>query len=306
MKVLNEFMAGLRTGESLEFNRLKILPVFIDEDRKLPFLDLEEALKRGFIEITEISEGGSVPDLEVSNKSESDVIILDGEELIGAKQNRIVNTTIVVAATTRITIPVSCVEQRRWRYTSPSFAASKSVAYASLRRKKHEHVTASLRRESSYRTDQSDIWREVDTKMGRMSVESRSSAMSDIYQSSVDHTDEELQASIPHREKQVGFLAFIGGNFAGGEMFGSAELCGKKLPKLLRSYYLDSLDAGVEFPAITVEQIFAQLQSANHEQFAAIGKGTELRFEAADVQGSWKLVDDLIPHLIVFPKGSRN
>ena len=126
MKELNEFIAGLHTGEPVEFNRLKIRPIFVDEDRKLPFLDLEEALKQGFIEITEISEGGSVPDLEVSNKSHEDVIILDGEELIGAKQNRIVNTTIVVAATSKLKIPVSCVEQRRWRYSSPSFSASKS------------------------------------------------------------------------------------------------------------------------------------------------------------------------------------
>ena len=171
MKALNEFIAALHTGEPVEFNRLKILPVFVDEDRKLPFLDLEEALKQGFIEITEISEGGSVPDLEVSNKSHEDVIILDGEELIGAKQNRIVNTTIVVAATSKLRIPVSCVEQRRWRYSSPSFSSSKSMAYASLRRKKYEHVTASLRRDASYDTDQSEIWRDVDAKMERMAVD---------------------------------------------------------------------------------------------------------------------------------------
>ena len=306
MKELNEFIAGLHTGEPVEFNRLKIMPIFVDEDRKLPFLDLEEALKKGFIEITEISEGGSVPDLEVSNKSHEDVIILDGEELIGAKQNRIVNTTIVVAATSKLKIPVSCVEQRRWSYSSPSFSSSKSMAYASLRRKKYEHVTASLRREASYRTDQSEIWSDVDSKIRRMAVASPSAAMNDMYESSVENYDEELQASIPHRDKQVGYLAFIGDKFAGGEVFGSAELCGKKLPKLLRSYYLDSLDAGVEFPAITVEQVFAQVKGAHHEQFEAIGKGAELRFETPNVQGAWKLVDDLIPHLVVFPRGSRN
>lgn len=306
MKVLSQFMAGLRIGEPVEFSRLKILPVFVDEDRKLPFLDLEEALKKGFIQITEISEGGSVPDLEVSNTSLEDVIILDGEELIGAKQNRIVNTTIVVGATTKIKIPVSCVEQRRWHYTSPDFAPSKSVAYPSLRRLKHEHVSASLRRDRSYTTDQSAVWGEVDSKMRRMAVQSSSAAMSDMYESTIDRADEDLQKSIPHRERQVGFLAFIGGSFAGGELFGSAELCGKKMAKLVRSYYLDSLDAGAEFPAITVEQVFAQMQTAKHEQFEAIGKGAELRFETTNLQGSWKLVDDLIPHLIVFPRGSRN
>ena len=306
MKALNEFMAGLHTGEPVEFNRLKIMPILVDEDRTLPFVDLEEALKKGFLVITEVSEGGSVPDLEVSNTSEADVIILDGEELIGAKQNRIVNTTIVVPATTSITIPVSCVQQRRWHYTSRNFESSNSVAYASLRIKKHEHVTHSLKTTASYYTDQSAIWRDVEAKAERMATPSPSLAMSDMYEQSVDSADAELRAEMPHLEKQVGFLAFIDGNFAGGEVFGSAALCGRKLQKLLRSYYLDSLDRAIEFPAISVEQIFAQVQSAKHEQFESVGKGTELRFEAANVQGSWKLVDDLIPHLLVFPKVSNN
>lgn len=306
MKALNEFIADWRMGEALVFNRLKIMPIFVDEDRKLPFVDLEEALKKGFVVISEVSEGGSVPDLEVTNQSESDVIILDGEELIGAKQNRIVNTTIVVPATTSITIPVSCVQQRRWSYTSRNFSTSNSVAYASLRRKKHKSVTENLRAYASYRSDQSEIWQDVEAKAARMATPSASLAMSDIYEQSVDSSDAELRQEIPHLEKQVGFLAFIDGNFAGGEVFGSATLCDKKLQKVLRSYYLDSLDTGVEFPAISVEQILKQVKDANHEQFASVGKGTELRFDAPQVQGSWKLVDDLIPHLIVFPKVSNN
>src|SRR5215813_1726259 len=304
MKILDEFMTGLYTGEPVEYNRLKVIPILVDEDRKLPFIDLDEALKKGFIMITEVSEGGSVPDLEVSNKSQSDVIILDAEELIGAKQNRIVNTTIVVPAAATLKIPVSCVEQGRWHYTSRHFEASKSVAYASLRRLKHERVTENLRAAASYRADQSEIWNDVEAKAARMSTASPSMAMADIFEQ-MEASDAELQTEIPHQEKQVGFLAFIDGNFAGGEVFGSADLCRRKLQKLMRSYYLDSLDRGVEFPAITIEQIFAQVQNANHEQFDSIGKGTELRFEAPNVTGSWKLVDDVIPHLLVFPKAAK-
>jgi hypothetical protein len=44
------------------------------------------------------------------------------------------------------------------------------------------------------------------------------------------------------------------------------------------------------------------LPYANPEQFASIGRGTELRFEAAAVQGACKVIDETIPHLAVFPK----
>ena len=62
----------------------------------------------------EVSRGGSVPELKVVNKSDRMLLILDGEELVGAKQNRIVNTTILIAGNTATVIPVSCVEQGRW------------------------------------------------------------------------------------------------------------------------------------------------------------------------------------------------
>jgi len=45
----------------------------------------------------------------VANGADRPLLLLDGEELIGAKQNRILNTTVLVAAHTEVTIPVSCV-----------------------------------------------------------------------------------------------------------------------------------------------------------------------------------------------------
>lgn len=39
------------------------------------------------------------------------VLILDGEEILGAKQNRMVNATILIAAHTKVKVPVSCVER---------------------------------------------------------------------------------------------------------------------------------------------------------------------------------------------------
>jgi ARG and Rhodanese-Phosphatase-superfamily-associated Protein domain len=73
--------------------------------------------------VEEVSEGGSVPDLLVTNLGGSRVLFLEGEELRGAKRNRVLNTSVLVAAHSKTRIPVRCVEQGRWRYRSRHFVS---------------------------------------------------------------------------------------------------------------------------------------------------------------------------------------
>ena len=49
--------------------------------------------------ITEIRSGGSVSALKLLNNSANIVLVADGEELMGAKQNRTANTSESIAAT---------------------------------------------------------------------------------------------------------------------------------------------------------------------------------------------------------------
>jgi hypothetical protein len=44
------------------------------------------------VTITEVDEAGDVPTLRITNEAGRPVLLLDGEELIGAKRNRILNT----------------------------------------------------------------------------------------------------------------------------------------------------------------------------------------------------------------------
>ena len=86
------YLGSLRLGEVQQFKNLAMVPVVSDYDDCLVYITLGEALGAGSIEIREVSEGGSVPELRVVNRAGKMVLILDGEELVGAKQNRIVNT----------------------------------------------------------------------------------------------------------------------------------------------------------------------------------------------------------------------
>jgi hypothetical protein len=71
----------------------------------LDYLTLDEALAGGLVEVTEKDLGGSVPELQVVNKFSQMILILDGEELVGAKQNWIVNTTILIQVGTTPKFP---------------------------------------------------------------------------------------------------------------------------------------------------------------------------------------------------------
>ena len=88
------------------------------------YITLVEAQALELFTITEVSEDGSVPSLRVVNETPHHIMLFDGEELKGAKQNRILNTTILVAAGTRLDVPVSCTEQGRWSYQSDEFSPS--------------------------------------------------------------------------------------------------------------------------------------------------------------------------------------
>src|SRR5258707_383747 len=71
--------------------------------------------------------------LMVRNRSERLVLFLEGQELKGAKQNRILNSSVLIAAGNDARIPVSCVEQGRWHYRSRHFGSTGHYASPKLR-----------------------------------------------------------------------------------------------------------------------------------------------------------------------------
>ena len=171
------FDSIIQLGDPVEHRGIVIAPLFPRSDPKADYLTLEEALPLGF-RITEVDAAGSVPELLAFNPLEKPVLLYDGEELLGAKQNRILNVTVLVAAKSETRIPVSCVEQGRWHARSASFDAARHTAYPDLRRRKAERLSADpLARGAA----QAAVWDEVAAKAGRHGVDSPTGAAADIY-----------------------------------------------------------------------------------------------------------------------------
>jgi hypothetical protein len=153
-------------GEPMEHRGIVITPLFPRRDPVAAYITLDEALPRGLC-VAETSEAGSVAELVVENPLTERVLLYDGEELVGGKQNRILNVSVLVEAMSGLTIPVSCVEQGRWRRQSVHFATAPHISHAELRRRKAESQAA---RPLARGVAQGEVWDAVRDKSVRMMV----------------------------------------------------------------------------------------------------------------------------------------
>ena len=144
MPTLDLFVRDLQPGQPLMHANLTLVPLAGGEGHGPDYLLAAEAVGAGLLTVTETSEAGSVPELLATSTADRPVLLLDGEELVGAKQNRILNTTVLLPPKSKIRIPVSCVEQGRWRHVSPDFKTG-PVSPSRMRARKSRDVHSSLR-----------------------------------------------------------------------------------------------------------------------------------------------------------------
>jgi hypothetical protein len=84
-RLLKEYLPRIELGEPQQFKNIVVVPVFADLDSDPDYLTLSEALGQGLATITEVSAAGTVPEVKVSNASDRFLLLVDGEELIGAR-----------------------------------------------------------------------------------------------------------------------------------------------------------------------------------------------------------------------------
>ena len=79
----------VRVGEPVRCQSLSVFPLFDGQQTPVEYLLSDEGIGSGSVTVEEVSEGGSVPNLFVENKGDVRVLFLEGEQLVGAKQNRV-------------------------------------------------------------------------------------------------------------------------------------------------------------------------------------------------------------------------
>jgi hypothetical protein len=272
-----------RVGEPLNHDGLSIFPLFADSTGHVEYRIAEEALAGGSATVEEISEAGSVPELVVENRGDSRILFLEGEELKGAKQNRILNTSVLVAAHSKLKVPVSCVEQGRWRYSGRHFQSSGHHSPSKLRRAVKASVSESLKAREGHRSDQGEVWQEVAALHSLMEVDSQTAAMSDAFDTYEDRIAD-YRAQLKYVPGARGLAAAIGSRIVSMDFFDKPETCERVWDRLLSGMVFDAIEAvrddHTPSPA-DVERLLAAAGDLDWQPVEAIGEGTECRAESA-------------------------
>ncbi|MCP4713074.1 MAG: calcium-binding protein [Planctomycetes bacterium] len=212
IKTLKPFVEDLEVGNPVGHQNLTLIPLRGEENDRLDYILAAEAIEEVKLIITEIDESGNVPELMVTSTADNMILLLDGEELVGAKQNRILNTTILLPAKVHdMKIPVSCVEQGRWSYRSHKFVSG-NYTPAFLRACKSRSVHKNLCEVGRPESDQNEVWAAVDCLVEEAEVSSSTSAMKDV----VDQRQETLEnyvEALPYPEGTRGVIVAINGKF---------------------------------------------------------------------------------------------
>ena len=234
------FADALRLGDPQTHGRLTIIPLAFRSDLGVRYETLATALLAGTFHVTEISEGGSVPTLKVVNEGSHGVLILDGEELVGAKQNRVLNTAVFVPGKSSIPVPVTCVEAGRWNYSAPAFHDEEYVAHKALRSAVHESVSRSLHRAAGHRSDQGRVWGQIAGLQQFAERPSATGAHRDVYRQRAADIAPYLEA-FPLQHGQHGLLVLHERGVVGLDFVSRAACYAQLHAKLVRSYAFDAV-----------------------------------------------------------------
>ena len=240
LEIVAALPGSLRLGEPVTSGPLTLVPVFGGQPGPTYRL-AAEAIADGTLSIGEIG-GGQVPQLGVHNVGELPVLLVEGEHLQGAMQDRVLNVTVLVPAKADTEIPVSCVEQGRWDYRSGRrFDASPEFSPSSLRAIKTASVSARRRSMGDHRSDQASVWMEVARKHASLGSSSQTGAMRDAYEQRASDLEAMTRSFGRPLPEQTGVVVTIGGRAVAFDGFDKPETLARLWPRLVRGYAMEAL-----------------------------------------------------------------
>ena len=304
MVKFRELLGALTIGQPTHHHNLTFFPLRWPQARKPSYTLLSTAMEKGEAVIEEVTESGSVPNLAVTNKAKRPLLIPEGEILMGAKQNRVINVTVLVAAGVKFVLPVSCVEAGRWRYQSHHFE-SKFCAPPSLRNKKLKSVLRNRAEGGVPISDQGEVWDEVRKCLADVKAQSATASLTDGFV----HAEETLKEHCKRMvlpEGAAGVLVGRNDRIIGMDLFDAPSTLKTLWGRLSDAYFFDALRdpaAAPPTPADHAQRFVERLGDAARPRVPALALGEEMEITREGLVGAVLMYDGGICHLAAFSDG---
>ena len=287
-EILTQALYSMDISEPVSHGLLHIFPLRGGTPEEDNLSLLEDGLREGTLRVEEQHEASYGPGLQVVNEGDSRVLILEGDELIGAGQHRVANSSVLINAGSEITLPVSCIERGRWSYRPRAFSPVTGSPHLSLRRLTTRSVHYTLMSGRDHRSNQRTVWRDLDhvARHFKPFVPTRALRASRSRHPERLDAFEKLARELP--EGTSGVVVAIGERLALLEVLAGPFTFARVFRQLLSGYAFESasLDRPYGTPKVQAVRSFieAAAETAQREQ-QAVGAGRDVRFEGDGIAG---------------------
>ncbi len=280
----------LSLAKRQNYENITVVPILSDTNTPFDVLDLKKGLKMGLVTIGEC-DSTNVEKVKLKNNSISPLILLDGEEIAGSLQNRIISQTMIIAPKSEMEIPVNCSEKGRNEYKS-EFQYSDYIANSNTRRKKAYNKN---------KLRQNVVWSSIDDLEKDKNTCSKTNALRDSYEKNKYDIDSYLK-HFKMENNQIGVICIVE-NKVGLEIFNNHSLYEKYNEMLLRSYIIDS--SNKEKINISNKELENILDSINDDSFIkkeAVGLGKYYKISNSYGNGHILIYENNMVHANFFKK----
>jgi hypothetical protein len=296
---------NFNVSEPVEKNNITTFFLSSIEKNNNKYLSFSEAMAKNQVQISEVNKEGLLTKLSVSNKSSDNIIILNGELIIGTqiRQDRIVDSTVLIPGYATVLINTFCGEQYRWSpRLSNKISTSESLYFSSGRANNAADINNKLRK-------QCRIWSEISEKISDFNVKSFTNSVDQIYKKKKVNVEEIVNFfKIP--SEAVGVVLGINNQLVNIDIFSNNCMLQIYLPKIIRSIALDSfkkISKKSYLKKKDVHRFLRQIHQANKQKRQVVegALGEELQFNSESVAGFILYYKEQTVHFSAFVKENK-
>ena len=231
-----ELEPGTTVLPPIRFEQLSIFPVVAQSvTGAAHYLSLAEGLKQKKVRVTEAPQGAQVNRVAVENISDSPLLLLGGELILGGQQDRVLSKDMVLAPHQRASVEVYCVEHGRWQ-GSREFGIAGGM------------VGGEIRREAKHQPDQQRVWQAVAEANSTFGAAPATGTYRNVGSGTEGAKAVEpfrnaigaALASHPRASQMTGVIAAINGQVVSVDLFSTPQLFASHRDRLLDSIFLSA------------------------------------------------------------------